>query len=423
MQQTSKDRPRIFYGWWIVLSCSLITFYAGGAFLYGFTAFFDPIRIHLGCGYAAVSLASSLRSIETGIGAPIIGFLVDRVGPRKLLFSGVLVAGGGFLLLSRVNSLGTFYAAFIVAAAGLSACSLSVVIPAVANWFHRKMGKATGLMTAGAGISGLMVPLVVWLIDTYSWQSAMVILGVGMWLIGIPLSLVVRNKPEQYGYLPDNEPAPNYHTSDIEQGATVAVEFTARQALRTRSFWLLSAATGLQFMVISSVITHVMPYLNSLGVSKSTAALVAMFIPLSSIAGRVGLGWMGDMLDKRHAIAFASALQALGMIFFAYASTTYLIIPFLICFGPGYGGPLPLRPALQRDYYGRKAFGAIQGLMLVFSVIGSVIGPTITGWIYDTRGSYYLPWIAYAVISALVIPLMLAIRPPSDQSLPASGAK
>ncbi|MFC1963642.1 MFS transporter [Chloroflexota bacterium] len=423
MQHTSKKKPRIFYGWWVVLSCSLLTFYTGGAFIYGFTAFFDPIRIHLGCGYAAVSLAVSLRSIETGIGAPIMGFLVDRFGPRKLLFSGVLVAGGGFILLSRVNSLGMFYAAFVMAAAGLSACGLSVVIPAVANWFHRKMGKATGLMTAGAGISGLMVPLVVWLIHTFSWQSALVILGLGMWLVGIPLSMVVRNKPEQYGYLPDNEPAPTYPASAMGQETTVEVEFTARQALRTRSFWLLSLATGLQFMVISSVITHVMPYFSSLGISKSTAALVTMFIPLSSIVGRIGFGWVGDILDKRHAIAIASALQALGMLFFAYANTTYLIILFIICFGPGYGAPLPLRPALQRDYFGRKAFGAIQGLMLVFSVMGSVIGPTLTGLIYDIRGSYYLPWIAYAIISACAIPIVLAIRPPSSQGITTISSK
>ena len=143
-----KSRPRIFYGWWIVAACFFIAVYTGGIVHFGFTAIFEPIRNEFGWSYTEISIAASIRGLELGIFAPIMGILVDRFGSRKLLFMGAFTIGLGLTLLSRTNSLTLFYGASVVFALGLSATTGTVIVPVVANWFTKDMGKALGIISA-----------------------------------------------------------------------------------------------------------------------------------------------------------------------------------------------------------------------------------------------------------------------------------
>jgi MFS family permease len=186
----------IFYGWWIVFACFLLGFYISGAVVAGFTAFFEPIAEEFGWSYTQISVVGSIRGLEVGILAPIVGFLVDRFGPRKLIFCGSLTIGFGLILASWTYSLPMFYGAFILIALGMSACTATVLMTAVVNWFRRDLGKALGLMASGFGVGGILVLFIVRLIDLYHWRTTFVILGLGMWLLGIPLSLLVRHRPE-----------------------------------------------------------------------------------------------------------------------------------------------------------------------------------------------------------------------------------
>ncbi|UCG67043.1 MAG: MFS transporter, partial [Deltaproteobacteria bacterium] len=160
---------KIFYGWWIVLACSLIVLYVAGIIQYGFTAFFEPIREEFGWSYTQISLAASLRGLEMGIFAPLVGFLVDRFGPRKLMVWGTITVGFGLIVLSFTHSLAMFYAAFLLLAFGAGGCTSLVTMTAVANWFRKKVGLALGVLGSGIGVSGLMVLLIVGLIDLYQW--------------------------------------------------------------------------------------------------------------------------------------------------------------------------------------------------------------------------------------------------------------
>ncbi|MDP2954225.1 MAG: MFS transporter [Chloroflexota bacterium] len=192
----------LFYGWWIVLAGSALGFYTGGSFFYGFSAFFKPIMKDLALSYAATSLAYSLQRLEGGIMAPLVGFLVDRVGPRKLVFAGSAVVGIGFILLSQVNSLLTYYGAFVILSAGMGAASYGIGNVVVANWFRRRVGRALGLVAIGFGLSGIMVPLLVWLIATLGWRETPIFLGVGMWVVGLPLALVPAASPRTTAFSP-----------------------------------------------------------------------------------------------------------------------------------------------------------------------------------------------------------------------------
>lgn len=415
------SEKRFFYGWYIVLASFVLQVYIGGAFFYSFTAFFEPIVQEFQWSYFAVSVAASLRSVEMGAAAPLMGFLADRWGPRRLILAGVLITGVGYWMLSQVGSLATFYGAFIVVAVGTSAFSSPVLMTAVANWFRQKVGRAMGLMSAGFGASGALVPVVVWLIDRYGWRTTMVILGVGMLVVGIPASLVYRHKPEQYGLLPDGEPPPPpLDTRPASGSGTAGAEapaagrgFTTREALRTRAFWLITLAGGAQTLVVGAALIHVMPYLSSLGYARPQAALVAMMIPITSIPGRLAMGWLGDIIDKRKVMAITMALQAAGMFIFAYAGDARLLIAFLLVYGPGYGGFIPLRAIIQREYFGRRSFGTTQGIMMGLMTVGHIIGPSLAGWAFDTTASYRGVWLSFALVAALAVPLILSIKPPA----------
>ena len=398
---------KIFYGWWVVFACFLIAFYVSGTVMFGFTAFFEPIAKEFGWSYTQVSLAASLRGLELGIFAPVIGFFVDRFGARRLLFLGTLSIGFGFILLSLINTLGMFYGAFILIGVGTSACTGTVLAPAVANWFRKDVGKALGVMSCGIGAGGILLPLITSLIDFYQWRTTFVILGLGMLLIGLPLSFLIRHRPEEYGYLPDG-------TALEEQKGTTHYqdkEVDLKTALRTRVFWHLSVAESIRIMTLTALITHIIPYLSSLGISRSRATLVATSIPLLSIIGRLGFGWLGDEFNKYKVMTMLYVLGGLSILTFAYVNTTWLLVPFMILFPLSWGAP-PLRGAILRENFGRLALGSILGILGAVGTVARILGPVLAGWTYDTFGSYQFAWFFFTGTFAIAIILMLTISPP-----------
>jgi len=402
---------KIFYGWWIVLACSLIGFYVGGAIFYGFTAFFEPIREEFGWSYTQISFAASLRGLEMGIFAPLVGLLVDRFGSRKLIFWGTITVGFGLILLSRIQSLAMFYGSFLLIAFGAGGCASVVTMAAVANWFHRKIGLALGAMVSGVGASGLMVPLIVQLIDVSGWRNTLIILGLGMLILGIPLSFVIRNRPEQYGYFLDGM-SPSDRMSHLEDQDTGVKEeeIGFKEALKKKSFLYLIIVDAIRMMIVAAVIIHIMPYLSSLGLPRVTAGLVAGAIPLSSIIGRFFFGWLGDVFDKRYVMAWTFCIISLGMLAFCYVQVIWVVFVFLLLFSPGYGGSMVLRGAILREYFGRNSFGKMIGITMGSASIGGIIGPTVAGWAFDTFESYHLVWLVFCGLSGLAIHLALKIK-------------
>ena len=402
---------KIFYGWWIVLACSLIGFYVGGVIFYGFTAFFEPIREEFGWSYTQISFAASLRGLEMGIFAPLVGFLVDRFGSRKLIFWGMITVGFGLILLSRTQSLAMFYGSFLLIAFGAGGCAMVVTMAAVANWFHKNVGVALGVMASGVGASGLMVPLIVQLIGVSGWRTTLIILGLGMWILGIPLSFVIRNRPEQYGYLPDGiSPSDRMPHLENQDTGVKAVEIGFKEALKKRAFLYLIIVDAIRMMIVAAVVIHVMPYLSSLGLPRVTAGLVAGAIPLSSIIGRFVFGWLGDVFDKGHVMAWTFCIISLGMLAFCYVQVIWIAFVFLLLFSPGYGGGIVLRGAILREYFGRNSFGKMIGITMGAASIGGIIGPTLAGWVFDTFGSYHLIWLIFCGLSSLAIYLALKIK-------------
>jgi MFS family permease len=407
--------PHVFYGWWIVFASASIIFIAAGTFFYGFSAIFDSLVDEFGWSRASISFGFSMRAEVGGIFAPLVGYMVDRLGPRKLLLAGVTAVGLGFLWFSRVSTLWEFYAAVIVIALGMASCGGLVGQVAIANWFERKRGRAMAFLTVGAGASGIMVTILAWLISLYGWRSALAILAVVTWVVGIPLAMLVRQRPEDYGLAPDGEPAPAVApvpapaATDGLPPPRVVEGMTVREALRSRVFWFLAIALSFSWFGTTAIVVHQIPALTATGFSDESAAVVVTLTILVSLSGRLGFGWLADFRDKRLVLAAAFALQTLGMLLFAFVHTWWHLIPFLLLYAPGYGGNIAVRPALQAEYFGRRALGLIMGLTFFITSLGNVLGPVFVGWMYDVMESYRLAFVITAFASLAAIPLVLSM--------------
>jgi MFS family permease len=405
----------LYYGWWIVLACFVINLYVGGIIFFSFTAFFEPIQQEFGWSYTQISLATSLRGLEMGIFAPIVGFLVDRFGSRKLLLGGTIVIGIGLVLLSFTHSLLMFYLCFLFIALGAGGCTSVVTMTAVAIWFKKNVGLALGIMASGFGAGGLIIPLIVSMIDASGWRLTLVILGVGMWLLGVPLSLIVRDRPDQLGLSPDGPLTESSTTSD--QGESP--EKTKRaflEMIKKRSFLYLNIAETVRMMTVTAVVTHLMPYLSSIGIPRATSGAVAAALPLVSIVGRFGFGWWGDRFDKRIVLATTFFLMSAGVFAFCYVQSFWVLLLFILLFAPGFGGSMVLRGAILQEYYGMASFGKMLGIVMGSASSGGIIGPTLAGWAFDTLGSYTAVWYGLCGISGAAIFLIMKMKPAAAPS-------
>jgi len=400
---------KIYYGWWVVLACFIINLYVGGIIFFSFTAFFQPIQQEFGWSYTQISLATSLRGLEMGIFAPIVGFLVDRFGSRKLLLGGSVIIGIGLVLLSFTQSLLMFYLCFLFIALGSGGCTSVVTLTAVAVWFRKNVGLAMGIMASGFGAGGLIVPLVVFLIDACGWRLTLVILGAGMWLSGIPLSLIVRDSPEQMGLNLEGPVAASPQSVPKEKSPR-RTKGAFLEMIKKRPFLYLNIAETVRMMSVTAVVTHLMPYLSSLGIPRGTSGAVAAALPLVSIAGRFGFGWWGDRFDKRIVMSITFCLMSAGTFAFCYVQSLWILLLFLLLFAPGFGGSMVLRGAILQEYFGMAYFGKMIGIVMGFASIGGIIGPTLAGWAFDTLGSYNAVWYALSAISGIAILFIMKMK-------------
>ena len=405
-------KPEIFYGWWIVFAVFVISAYANGVVFYSFTAVLEPIVEEFDWSYAGASFAASIRGFEASLLGPLIGVLFDRFGPRRLIFAGGAFIGVGLLLVSRTNSIMTFYISFLLMAAGLGSCAGFLLTAVVGNWFRRNLSIASGIALSGGAAGGLIVPLVTRLIDVTGWRTAMAIIGLAAFCIILPLSLVVRHKPEQYGYLPDGDTtiktvsskvsiSPQKNKSDIK----------ISQVLSNRAFWHISLGYMFHFMVVSVVLTHIMPYLSTINIPRMSSSLVASGIPIVSILGRLTYGWIGDRLNKKRVATSGYVLIIIALLLLIYLNSIgrWVLVPFLILFGLGYGGPVPISFSLLLEYFGRGRLATVVGICMAVLMIGNMVGPPLAGWIFDYYGNYQIAWFIFIVVSIVGIIILLTI--------------
>lgn len=272
------------------------------------------------------------------------------------------------------------------------------------------MGKAMGMVACGFGAGGILIPPIVWLIDLYQWRTALIVLGLGTWALGIPLSFIIHHRPEQYGYSPDGGIL--VHPSASHGGRDVDSDVTVKEALKRGDFWKIGFVEAIRMMIAMAVVAHVIPYLSSIGMSRVSAAFVATSIPLLSIFGRFGFGWLGDMFDKKYVMAGVYSLLGMGTLALSYIHVKWFIFPFLLLFPLAFGGAVPLRGAIVREYFGRASFGRLFGIIMSTASIGRIIGPIAAGYTFDRMGTYHPIWLCFAGTTVIAVVLLLRLRAP-----------
>lgn len=428
-RDSSQRSSGMFYGWWIVLAGSVNNAYTSGTFWQGFGAFFDLIVAHFGWSRAITSAAVSIQRTESGMVSPFVGFFIEKFGPRTVMIVGIFVTGWGFIFLSQIQSLWQFYLAFVLITLGLSFGSFMVTVTTVANWFVAHRARAMGIMSAGAALGGLLVPVVIWVTDLTDWRTGILLVGVGFWVTGFPVALVMRSRPEDYGQKPDGGPfrgakapgsTPDQERADGDADTTFMAgdagegkAYTAREAVKTRAFWQMAMAFGTGQLIMSASI-HQIPAISDFGFSRSTAGLILMGVAIVGLFGRLGSGYVGDVVDKRRVLALAFALQFAGTIVFAYTTTIWHLVGFMVLWGVGLGLSMPIRFAILADYFGREHFGSVMGILVTVSTVFGVVGPVFVGWMFDEYGNYKYPFLILSSTLLIAVPLILTLKRPGQ---------
>ena len=433
--QRALGSPRIFYGWYIVGTSMVLHLWISMVWVYGMQVFFNPILTTFGWSRTALSGAFSLQRLEGSIEAPILGFMLDRFGPRRIIVGGAFIGGLGLISLSFMQSLWMFYVSVLLTAVGTSACIGQTRNWAIVQWFRRKRGRALGIGACGAVFSGPLLVITLLLVENLGWRAAFLVTGVGTWILVIPLAAVFRSRPEAYGLLPDGDPParnvdkpgeenkPAQEESRGEARTTVPpteVSLSARQALGTRAFWTLTVVFGAHSMGTSALGVHQIPYFESIGFSAAQAVSVLGFYTVFSALGRLGAGWAMDFFDRRMVIAGLLILQAVSFLILANITAYWQVIPFALFYGVAFGGFNPGRGAIISAFFGPRNFGAIQGLTQTVTVLGGMVGPILMGLVFDITESYVLAVYIIMLVTAAAIPLAFITRPPSPSNEPSS---
>jgi len=409
----SQSPGRVFYGWWIVAIGCVQDAVKGGLFNTGFTVYFLPVLTELNLSRAATSLPFSLSRLEAALGAPLVGYLIDRFDVRVMLVVGTVLAGVGLILLSLTHSYLLFLLVFIGPLSfGFQAGFNQATLAAVNSWFRRKRGLAMAVVQTGQSIGGVVIfPLVAVAVLNLGWRTAAVLSGLVVLLL-LPLVLLIRRSPESMGLLPDGEAGPSAPESGPASTRTAdgdAREFTTREALRTPTFWLLAAFHGLRNIPYAGVTVHLVPLLIWKGLDEPAAAFYVGLTALATVVVRPLTGWLGDRQSKQTIGAIGVLLGAAGLIVLAYSDGAWwalLLFAVLFSFGDGVNS---VTWALVGDMFGRAHFATIRGWISMFQSFASMPAAVYTGWVYDRTQSYTQALIAFVIcygVAALVLWLL-----------------
>jgi nitrate/nitrite transporter NarK len=420
-EKSGKNRQQIFFGWYMVAASIATNTIFSAAYFQGFGVLIIPIERTFGWDRWVISAAMSLRQLESGIVSPAVGFLLDRFSSRKLIFWSAVISAVGFIGLGFTYGIVAFFLFFVIISLGASGVSHAVTWPVIiSRWFRRKRGLAMGLAVTGPIFGSPIVIMNARIEEAYGWRSVLIGYGI-LILVGVTLlSLLVRDRPEPYGLRPDGDPPEENASSQRPSGATPRppdTGLTLHAVLRTKEFWLFTTYLSGTFTVNSAFQLHMIPYFQQdIGLTAAWAAVVMSMVFIISGIGRVGGGYLLDKMDYRLVLAVVAAMMGFALLYLQLVdvNTVSATLPFALMFGVSFGCLVPMRGAVGSIMFGTLAIGKVLGLLQGAPVAAGVIGPLVMGIIFDLHGNYSVAIWGLIVISALMVPLSLAMASPAE---------
>jgi sugar phosphate permease len=415
------DSRDMFYGWRVAGASFSILFVIVGIVYYSFPVFYAPLIEEFGWTRAQVTAGFAISILFIG---PLFGistgFLIDRFGPRRILISGLLFAGIAFIGYGWMHALWVYYLFYFLQTAGYVVAGPIPNQVLISNWFHRLRGRAMGMAYVGIGIGGAVAPVIAeFLISNAGWRWAMRAIAAAILLVLVPLThKLVRNRPSDLGLLPDGAETPPGQVSSVP---APPVGFTSLAAvLRTRAFWLIAVGSFLSIGAVGGVIQHLVLFLRDSGFTSEAAAKVLSILLISSIAGRLIMGWAADRFPKKYVMLAACLLVACAVPLLFSPDISRMAFVFAFVFGFGMGADYMMIPLITAECFGLPSLGRIMGVIITTDSLGQAFAPVIVGHIYDVQGSY--AW-AFVLLTAMAGAGALAIAFLKRPEVPASDLR
>lgn len=408
-----------FYGWTLVGVAAFVMVIGTVPLFQGMTAWFVVLESNFGWSRTQLSIAFSLSRVEGSIMGPISGYLIDKLGSRRMVLIGLVIGGGGFVIMSQMQNIWHFYAAFIVMSMGVGLGTWMPMMTVLNNWFSRNRSTAMALAMEGFLVGGMvLVPLLAFAIDPDvpgrpGWRLTALVIGIFLVAVAFPLTRLIRNAPEPYGQFPDGEP--QARTSQATSSAGSGVEepdYTWQEAIRTSTFWLITMGHACSSIVIVTITVHLGPMLDDRGFSLQTIGwVVGAYTGVAAVFTLIG-GYVGDRLPIRLALFGFSAIQSGAVVVLMLAEAQWMAYLFAILMGIGFGGRNPLTTAIRGVYFGRKAFASITGMSMIPMNVMLLAAPLFAGIMFDATQSYFVPMAAIAIVSLAGSTLFLFLGSP-----------
>jgi MFS family permease len=398
---------RIFYGWVIVASCTLLLATTYGI-SFSFSVFFSSLQDEFTWNRATTSSLFSLYLLLTGVFSIIGGRFSDKYGPKVVIMVLGAISGLSLVLTSKVESPWQLFLTYSVMLSLGAGAMYIIVMSTGSRWFFKKRATALGIIGAGANLGTVIIaPVCAWMIHTYHWRSAYLIMGIVAWLIIVPVSLLLKKDPSETGANIDGNPV----LRETEPANTPAAgEFSLRESLITRNFWLFFLIWFSYSFCLHLVISHMVPRAEDTGMTPIRAAALLSLLQAVAIPSRLVAGFIADKVDKRKiAIVFALVIT-LAMFWLVAADTAWMFYLFAVIYGLSYGGIDPPVIALVGDVFGLRKVGEIMGILMISWGLGSATGPYIGGLIFDYTGGYHLAFFSGGLIMALFAIFMSGVR-------------
>ena len=413
----------MFYGWKLAGLALLVIGLASGPVWSGVGVWVKALEMHFGWSRAQLTGAFSLAQLEGSILGPLLGYLIDRLGPRRMVFIGLVITGLGFVLFSRTNNLLTFYVSYGLIMLGTAAGSWLPLMTVVNRWFVRKRGLAMAVAAEGSPLGGLLLlPVLAWAVTPshFGWSTTALWIGIVFLALAFPISRFIRERPEDYAERPDGDPSPSSLMSQLDIvrtpprdiGSRDQPDFTASQAIRTSAFWLITFGHAFSSMLFATLTVHLVPMLTDQEMSLQSSAYV--FSVMMGVAAAFQLigGYVGDRMETRVAIAVFGFIQAAGFTVAVFTESMPMAILFAVLFGAGFGGRNPLTVAIRAEYFGPNAFATITGISSAPMYLFMLAAPLFAAFIFDTQGSYMIAWLILGGLGSMSGVLFLLAKKP-----------
>jgi len=417
---------RPFFGWYLVFLAFQAQLMSWG-FYFTLTYFIGPMTADLGWSATEFSTVQLLNNLSFSVVLPFLGRYLDRYGGRTFMIVGGVIGACGIASVAWVNQIWQFYLLMgILVPIAMAMYGSIVAGVALANWFHRKRGRAFALASMGTSAGGVTFgPLASYLIGTIGWRETWLVMA-GIVLVGItvPAFLFMSRRPEDVGLLPDGDAPeispPPVRGQRVAPPAPAAVAtWTRGEAMRTPAFWLIVLSFAMSNLVIGAFLLHVFPFLISNGFTSSQATLIAVCFSTVLVAAKPFYGIALERWPARR-VAFASFLLSGVMIaaMVVLRQPAFLILAVMV-YGIGMSGSIPIEDVAWADYFGRWSIGTIRGAAFpIESLLGSA-GPIIGAVAYDATGGYSGAFVIFAIAYSAASLGILAAQPPKWRSAPA----